>query len=267
MMRVEKSKYISQKWRGIDNLSKKKMGDDAFGKFIIDGWADHSVMYITERSDGYIGICNRDGLYFNEYKDWTQLDKKVLKLVKGKVLDIGAGGGRVAKYLQDIGYDVTATDISPGCIEVCQKLGIKKTKIVGIEKLDNFFEQNTFDSILLMGHNLGLLQYKNKARKILQILDRISKKEAIIIAHTMDPTKTNNSVHRLYQKNNIVRGRLPGQIRMRVRYSVFKDSWSDYTFWREKDVKDAILTTNWKIKGVLKESVGFSYYVILEKKE
>jgi len=242
---------------------------DAFGKFVLDGWKDHGKMYIIERNDGYLGINNRYGLYFSEYIDWSNLDKKILKLVKGKILDVGCGSGRVTKYLQDEGFDVMATDVSTGCIQVCKKQGITKTKVVGIEKLDRVFKKNSFDTILLLGHNFGLLPSIKKGRKILQILDKITTDKGIIIGHTMNPThkiETKNPIHKNYYKNNVLLGRLPGQMRMRVRYSIYKDPWYDYTFWREEDLRELIKGTNWQIDLIEKEPENSSYYVVLKKR-
>ncbi len=239
---------------------------DAFGKFVLDGLSDHSTMYITERSDGYVGICNRDGLYFSKYNDWTDLDKNILKLAKGKMVDVGAGSGRVTKYLQDIGLETTATDISKGCIEACKKIGVKKAKVVGIEKLDKVLPKNYFDTVLLLGHNFGLLPDIKKGRKILRILDNITTDKGIIIGHTMDPSKSQNPIHQKYYRLNTLAGRLPGQIKMRTRYSIYKDPWYDYTFWREEDLRELIKGTNWQIDLIEKEPENSSYYVVLKKR-
>ena len=42
-------------------------------------------------------------------------------LPKGKVLEIGSGGGRDAKRFRDGGYDYTGIDVSPGLLEEAKK--------------------------------------------------------------------------------------------------------------------------------------------------
>jgi len=64
---------------------------------------------------------------FRTYEDMNDLEQKALDLAKGKVLDIGAGAGSHALYLQnERNLDVTALDISPKSVEVCKLRGVKK---------------------------------------------------------------------------------------------------------------------------------------------
>lgn len=67
-----------------------------------------------------------------------------------------------------------------------------------------------FDTILLLGHNFGLLESKQKAKNILRRLYKIMPAECRIIAETMDPHKTNNHTHLLYQKSNVSNNRNAG---------------------------------------------------------
>ena len=41
--------------------------------------------------------------------------------IEGKILEIGCGEGRDAKYLLDRGYDVLATDVSPAAVDYARK--------------------------------------------------------------------------------------------------------------------------------------------------
>jgi len=55
---------------------------------------------IIERDDGFIISSGGASTYFAEFKDWPKIQKQAIKLAKGKILDIGAGAGRVSLYLQ-----------------------------------------------------------------------------------------------------------------------------------------------------------------------
>ena len=41
--------------------------------------------------------------------------------ISGKMLELGCGEGRDARFLLGLGYDLTATDLSPAAIEFCRK--------------------------------------------------------------------------------------------------------------------------------------------------
>lgn len=92
---------------------------------------------------------------FRDFEEMNKIEKKALKLSSGKVLDIGAGAGSHSLYLQnERNLDVTALDISPKSIEVCQLRGIQKA--VAQNMLE--FSDETFDTILLLMNGTGIFQ-------------------------------------------------------------------------------------------------------------
>ena len=92
---------------------------------------------------------------FRDFEEMNKIEKKALKLSSGKVLDIGAGAGSHSLYLQnEKNLDVTALDISPKSIEVCQLRGIKKA--VAQNMLE--FSEGTFDTALLLMNGTGIFQ-------------------------------------------------------------------------------------------------------------
>jgi len=92
---------------------------------------------------------------FRDFEEMNKIEKKALKLSHGKVLDIGAGAGSHSLYLQnDRDLDVTALDISPKAIQVCQLRGIQKA--VAQNMLE--FSGETYDTILLLMNGTGIFQ-------------------------------------------------------------------------------------------------------------
>ena len=81
-----------------------------------------SGQYIVERSDGFLDILET-GPLFQGHEDWQDYEKEAMNSVKGRVLDVGCGAGRHAIYLQNKGFDVLGTDISPLAIEVAKRGG------------------------------------------------------------------------------------------------------------------------------------------------
>jgi SAM-dependent methyltransferase len=90
--------------------------------------------------------------FFRDFRSMPLWEKKVLKECRGSVLDVGAGAGSHALYLQKKGLDVTAIDISPGGVACMQKRGIKKAFV------QDFFTFNNekFDTILLLMNGTGM---------------------------------------------------------------------------------------------------------------
>lgn len=89
--------------------------------------------------------------FFRSFKEMPELEQKALSQCSGSVLDIGAGSGIHALYLQDKGYDITALDIRPGFVNVMKKRGIKKVVLSDIFQ----YKENRFDTLLMMMNGIG----------------------------------------------------------------------------------------------------------------
>lgn len=111
---------------------------------------------------------NDPGLENHDPADWPTGEQIVLDHVRGAVLDIGSGAGRYAIELRDRGHEVLALDNSPGAIEACTRRGLTNVFTGDIHELPG---QTTFDTFLLGGNNIGLLE---DPRQALRFLDRLS---------------------------------------------------------------------------------------------
>lgn len=71
---------------------------------------------VLEARGGWTGSAMHPVWFFRSFEQWDWWDRKILPFVEqGPVLDLGAGPGRAALYLQQWGLSVTAVDASPGC--------------------------------------------------------------------------------------------------------------------------------------------------------
>lgn len=91
---------------------------------------------------------------FRKYPEIPFLEKEALRLVKGKVLDVGAGSGAHSLYLQDNGSDITSIDISELSCEIMKEQGLKNVICKDIWT----FESVGYDTILFMMNGIGLVK-------------------------------------------------------------------------------------------------------------
>jgi len=92
---------------------------------------------------------------FRNFDEMNNIERKALELSKGKTLDIGAGAGSHALYLQnERNLEVIALDISPKSVEVCQLRGIRSAVA---ENMLTFSGEN-YDTILLLMNGTGIFQ-------------------------------------------------------------------------------------------------------------
>jgi SAM-dependent methyltransferase len=238
-----------------------KKDSDAFGLALMDFLKGKSFDLVVERDDGYVDVDNVLG-YFQEYRDWPLHQKTVMKLAKGRVLDVGCGAGRHALHLQSKGLPVLGIDASPAAIRVCRKRGLAKARAVSIERFRA--KPGQFDTVLMMGNNLGLLGNPHSARRLLRKLFDITSDEGRIVAETMDPYRSKNPDHRQYHRLNRRRGWMPGLVRIRIRYRCHLSSWFDYLFVSKREMERLIAGTGWHVFRYA-DSDGPPYAVVLEK--
>lgn len=238
---------------------------DAYGQEV---WAYYNGKHkyeIVERDDGYIDCSDTMlPIYFADFKDWPELHKKAIKKARGEVLDVGAGVGRAALYLQKKGIDVTAIDNSPLSIQLCKKRGVKKAKVLPLEKVDTF-RAGRFRSVVMLGNNFGLFGGYKKAKRLLKKLYKVTTPDAVIIAESNDPYQTDDPDHLSYHKFNKKRGRMPGQLRIRVRFKRVIGEWFDYLMVSKEEMEDILEGTGWRIREFI-DSDRALYVAIIEKK-
>lgn len=120
---------------------------------------------------------------FRDFSSMNKVEQKALQLASGKVLDVGAGAGSHALYLQDERkLDVTALDISPKSIEICKERGIRKA----ISQDLLHFSGGAYDTILLLMNGTGIFQSLNVIDIYLQKLHSLLNKNGQILLDSTD---------------------------------------------------------------------------------
>jgi SAM-dependent methyltransferase len=232
---------------------------DAFGALLMACWQAGAqpgkVLEFVERDDGYLDAGDA-ARYFSELDAWGPLGTWACAQVRGRVLDIGSGAGRHSLHLQQQGFDVVALDISPLATEVCRRRGIQNVMTGTVFDLAQQGVQ-PFDSFLMLGNNLGLLRDAANAQKLLGALAQLAAPGAGIIGEGMDPYRTTNPLLLAYHQRNRDLGRLPGQIRMRVRHQNLATDWFDYLFTTIEELTQLLRGTPWQLDRY--ETNGASY--------
>lgn len=234
---------------------------DAYGQEIWNCYKGTSNYEIFEREDGFIQISGAQP-YFQEHSNWPVHEREAIQRAHGAILDIGCGAGRVALYLQQKGHRVLAIDNSPLVVKVAKLRGVKAARVLSIEDIETL--RGPFNSIVMYGNNFGLFGGMAGARRLLAGMLGITSSDATIIAASKDPYKTHDPVHRAYQQRNRERGRMGGQVRLRIRYRQFKGDWFDYLFASPSELRTIVAKTGWTVSDIV-QSPGPGYVAILEK--
>jgi len=249
----------------MPRLVKSSEDTDAYGHELWDYFEKGEGFEIIERKDGYLDPSEvAPKLYFAPFEDWPVVEKKAIRYVRGRVLDVGCGAGRVGIYLQEKrNLEVTGIDISPLAVKVCKLRGLKKAMLLSFERID--FGRGSFDTVMMFGNNFGLFGSRVKAKRMLRRLSRMTSDEAVMICESLDPYKTDNPHHIRYQQQNRRRGRMSGQVRIRARYLRYIGRWFDYLLVSAREMGDIAVGTGWRLSRVIRSPEGPLYVGILNK--
>lgn len=140
---------------------------DLFGQALLDFYTQNNPQpLLTETS-----ISEEDEMdvayLFRLYQNMPPLEQKALQLAKGKVLDVGAGAGCHALYLQQKGMNVTALDQSAYAIEACR---MKKIQNCIQSSVLDYKSETLYDTILLLMNGTGIFGKLNQTATYLQKL-------------------------------------------------------------------------------------------------
>ena len=240
-----------------------KKAEDAMGYLLWDYYHQHDVLEIVEREDGYIDY-GRVGpaIYFSDYKDWPVGEKKAIKYARGRVLDLGCGAGRVGLYLQRKGHDVMGIDNSPMAVKVCRERGLNSVKCLPVTQLSS--RLGIFDTLVMFGNNFGLMGNYKRARWLFKRFYGMTSDRGRIIAQSIDPYNTDKPEHKRYHALNKKRGRMGGQIKLRIRHRDYVGYWFDYLLVSKKEMRDIVKDTGWKINTFI-DTKGPFYHAIIDK--
>jgi SAM-dependent methyltransferase len=236
--------------------------DDAYGALMLAALDGRSVREIVERDDGFIEAGGYTAeMYLAPFRRWPAHNRRAMRFVRGRVLDVGCGAGRVCLHLQERGLEVVGIDISPGAVEVCRRRGVLDTRLCRIEDVDASL--GVFDTIVMFGNNLGLLASKAKGRRLLRRFHELTSDRGRIVAETRDVYRTDDPAHLAYHERNRRRGRLPGQTRIRVRYRQLKTPWFDYVMVSPDELEALLAGTGWRLARTF--DAGDLYVAVIEK--
>ena len=235
---------------------------DGFGQLIYAHYRGLPSAEIVERDDGWLDVSAGAPAYFAPFEKWPSLQRRAIAQVRGRVLDVGCGAGRVALHLQAHGREVVAIDISPLAVKTCLLRGVRDARVCPITRVSRRLGE--FDTIVMFGNNFGLLGDPRRAKWLLERFHGMTSPAARIVAESRNPYRAASADHRRYHQLNRRRGRLPGQLRLRVCYGAARTPWFDYLLVSPHEMRAIVAGTGWRVSRLI-GGTGAMYIGVLDK--
>jgi SAM-dependent methyltransferase len=217
--------------------------------------------YYFQQRPGKLWIHNTYGpkeempvaAYFRSYNDMPALERAALQLCKGKILDIGAGAGSHALWLQQQGNHVTALEISGPACTVIKSRGVQK-----IVQQDVFsYGEGQYDTLLLLMNGIGLAGTLDGLRKFLRHAATLLLPGGQLIFDSSD-------VAYVYEHNLPDLKHYYGEIAYRYEYKRKKSGWFNWLYIDRFTLSALANDEDWQYEFVTEDEHG-QYLVILKK--
>jgi SAM-dependent methyltransferase len=227
--------------------------EDAYGQALVDHYEGRQAWEILERDDGWFGTSRGPDRYFEPYPEWPARLRDAADRAEGRVLDVGCGAGRAMAHLEPKGHETLGIDVSPGAVEVCRRRGLDARELDVADAADL---DGSFDTLLMLGNNFGLVGTRERAAEVLESLAAVANEDAVLFAESRNPTETDEEDHLAYHERNREQGRLPGALRIRVRYRRYVTPWFDYLLAGPEEMRELVADTPWSLAEVIGDEDG-----------
>ncbi len=147
-----------------------------YNMIINEGYKDNSLTYIFETTEGLRKEYRVVDL-FNTIRD---IEKTALRILprNSRILDVGAGAGRISVYLQKEGFDVTALEKSRVICDILKRRGVRK--IVNADIFE-YSPGERYDVVLFFYAWSILGKTKDSIEKVFVLLnDRLLHKDGLV---------------------------------------------------------------------------------------
>lgn len=140
---------------------------------------------------------------------------------------------------------------------------MREAHVLPFQRIDGRFGR--FDSVVMFGNNFGLFGSAAGARRLLRQLYGLTSERGRIVAESLDLYATGDPDHLAYHERNRARGRMAGQLRLRVRHRGYATPWFDYLIVSRDELRELAAGSGWRVRRFV-EPEGALYVVVLEKK-
>jgi len=237
-----------------------RASQDAYGRIYVAVLEGRDAQEIMERDDGLIYTSGAAD-YFAPFRRWPANERKAMRFVRGRVLDVGCGAGRVSLHLQERGHEVMAIDESPLAVAVARRRGVRNALVCSLADADAGL--GMFDTVLLLRNNFGLFGTERSASRLLRRLAAITRERARIVTDSVDPERAANSAFRTYRirAGSAVR---PRAQRFRVRWQAFATPWFYYLMLSPTEMTTLVAGTGWRVARLIDDGSP-RFVAVLEK--
>lgn len=226
---------------------------DPFGQAIADYYYNHAPAKLWIHNTYGPKEEMPVAAYFRNGNQMPPLEHAALQLCRGKILDIGAGAGSHALWLQQQDAAITALEISALACDIMKERGVQK-----IIQQDIFsYSAEKFDTLLLLMNGIGLTGTLPGLRIFLQHAVELLKPGGQLIFDSSD-------VAYVYKNHFPDLKNYYGEIAYRYQYKGKKTDWFNWLYIDRFTLSAIAASEGWRDEYITEDENG-QYLVRLTK--
>jgi SAM-dependent methyltransferase len=231
---------------------------------MLDWVRGSTIPEIIERNDGVVEVGAGPEEYLAPRHEWPECEQRSMTIVRGRVADVGCGGGRVALHLQELGLSCVGIDVSTLALKAARLNGVRSTLNLSI---DHFHQRIAeFDTVILFGNNLGVFGTPERARRTLTKWAAHATPGTRILIESTSPYSGGAPIlDRAYCRENLAKGLALGQCRLRVWYDRSPSKWFSWFFASPSDLKALLRGSGWSPLRFVTSASDEPYIAVYEK--
>ncbi len=192
---------------------------DPFGQALLAYWRGNKSAHLIHEFKSGRKFSLPVSVFFRSTEDFFPTEK-AFEYCKGRILVVGAGTGVHAIELEQQGYEVTAIDVNSHAIKI-----MREKEIQDVRQKDFFqFEGELYDTILLLGHNIGICKTLNGIKKLLYRCESLLNPSGQLLMNSVDESVSSvDGDHQGY----------PGELEFRLS---FEGDFGPWMHWLHVDI-------------------------------
>ena len=222
------------------------------GKSLLDYYnGERTAEIIVRRDDGFETVLPVE-IFFRPQTDLFPSEVEAINQCHGHILDIGAGSGIHTLILQSRGLIVTAIDINSDAVKIMIQRRIQDVHCADIMQ----FKGGPFDTLLMMGHGIGMVEDIQGLNLFLDYATRLTKGDGQLLINSVDVRQTDDSVHLKYQKANRLAGRYFGETRIQFEYKGESGPFCGWLHVDPQTLQKQAELKDWRTEIIFQEKSG-----------
>lgn len=212
---------------------------------------DRTACVLVRRDDG-LEVQLPAGHFFRAEADFSPIESAALDRCRGRVLDVGAGTGIHTLVLHRRGLSVTAVDVCPEAVALMTERGATDARLADV--MD--FEGGPFDTLLMLGHGIGMVQDLEGLDRFLDHARRLVHPGGQLLLDSLDVRRTDDPGHLAYQEANRMAGRYFGETRLQFAYQGSTGTTCGWLHVDPETLAERAETAGWRSETLLGTGTG-----------